>query len=280
MSDFDPFRISALVPDFEAVQAWFKVASNAARARLRSQLDIAYGPGERETLDLFFPAALEGPLPVHLFVHGGYWRANVKEDYAFVAETVTAAGAIAAIIEYSLMPGARMAQIVDQVRRAAAFVQQTAPTFGGDPGAMSASGHSAGAHLASYLAAKAPHEAAFPPVTVKSLLLVSGIYDLRQIATSFLQPEIGLTPDEVATWSPFEAQQAPGVAVTVAVGHDETEPFRIQAQDLAFAAERRGVAIERVTLSGHNHVTIVRDMGVPGTVMSDLIAQSIAQSRR
>ena len=279
MSQTDPFKIRDHVPDFDAVAAGHKVASNAARAKLRSQLDVAYGAGERETLDLFFPPALDGPLPVHIFVHGGYWRANIKEDFAFVAETVAASGAIAAIVEYGLMPGLRMPQIVDQVRRAAAFVHDQAHEFGGDPAAISASGHSAGAHLASYLAAKAPHEHDPHATPIRSLLLVSGIYDLRPIANSFLQPEIGLTPQEVADWSPFEAQQATETRITLAVGHDETEPFHIQAQDLVFAAQKRGATIERVTVPGLNHVTMARDLGVPGTATAELLAQCIAQSR-
>ena len=96
---------------------------------------------------------------------------------------------------------------------------------------------------------------------------------------SFLQPEIGLTPQEVADWSPFEAQQAPETRITLAVGHDETEPFHIQAQDLVFAAQKRGATIERVTVPGLNHVTMARDLGVPGTATAELLAQCIAQSR-
>jgi arylformamidase len=33
-----------------------------------------------------------------MFIHGGYWRAQSKDSYAFIADEVTAAGAIAAII--------------------------------------------------------------------------------------------------------------------------------------------------------------------------------------
>ena len=275
----DPFMIRALVADFDEQQAGYKAMSNAARAKFRSQLDIAYGEGERERLDLFFPPATEGPRPVHIFIHGGYWRANVKEDYAFIAETVVGAGAIAAIIEYALMPGTRMPAIVEQVRRAAEWVADNAAGFGGDPAAISASGQSAGGHLASYLAAQAPHERA-PPGLANALLLVSALYDLRPIADSFLQAEIGLTQEEIANWSPFEAQQDPGVPITIAVGHDETEPFHIQAQDFCFAAERRGARVTRVTIPELNHMNIVRDLGIPRTPMAKLLVETIARSRR
>jgi acetyl esterase/lipase len=42
---------------------------------------------------------------VHLFFHGGYWRAFDRSDYSFVARPITEAGAIAVIANYGLMPG-------------------------------------------------------------------------------------------------------------------------------------------------------------------------------
>ena len=275
----DLFRIRDFVPAFDAISADYAVASAETRERHRHMLDVAYGPGARQKLDLFFPVEASRPAPVHLFIHGGYWRANDRQNFHFVAESVVAAGAIAAIVEYPLMPGARMAQLVADVRQAAMWVGTNIAQHGGDPGRISASGHSAGAHLASYLAALAPHEHGFPATRIRALLLVSGIYDLRPITTSFLQAEIGLTAEEVGEWSPFEATQAPGTRITLAVGKAETEPFHLQAQDFAYAAERRGAEIERLTVPGHDHMTIVREMGVVGSRMGGLVAEAVERSR-
>ena len=132
--------------------------------RPRARLDVAYGDGPDDRLDLFFPdpAFLTRPAPVHLFIHGGYWRANSKDNFSFVADSIVGLGAIAAVIDYSLMPGARMATLVDQARRAANWLGRQAGEFGGDPHAISASGHSAGGHLVSYLVIRGPREAEFP----------------------------------------------------------------------------------------------------------------------
>jgi arylformamidase len=48
-----------------------------------------------------------------MFVHRGYWRAFSKEDFAFVADAMNACGAIAATIDYSLMPKVRMGRLVE-----------------------------------------------------------------------------------------------------------------------------------------------------------------------
>jgi arylformamidase len=280
MTDNDPFKIRALVPEFDAISADYAKASDRARAELRHRLDVPYGPAPRQRLDLFFPADTGGPAPVHLFVHGGYWRANDKENFVFPAKSIVAVGAIAAIVEYTLMPGARMAQLVDEVRAAARWVYEHAAEFGGDPGALSASGHSAGGHLAFYLAARGPHEPDFPSVPVRSLVLVSGLYNLRPISKSFLQPELHLTETEIAEWTPLTAVTRPGVVTVLAVGEKETEPFHRQASDLSAINRNRGRDMTVATAAGHDHMTIARDLGVPGSPMADLLVACIRRSRQ
>jgi arylformamidase len=280
VTDIDPFDIPSLVPDFEAVKDRNLAMAAETLARLPKQTDLRYGHQPRQRLDLFFPEKMDGPVPIHMFIHGGYWFLNDKEMFAFPAETITRAGAIAAIVEYTLIPNARMAQLVDEVRMAARWLIDHAGEFGGDPTAFSASGHSAGGHLASWLAARGPHEVTAPGIPVKSLLLVSGLYDLRPITESYLQPELNLTPEEVAHFSPLEAVQQPGPKVLVTVGQHETDPFHQQAQDLCYAAERHGQHYERLTLPGLDHMTIVRDLGLPETRMAELLRETIEASRR
>ncbi len=252
--------------------------SEAARGSIRNIADITYGEQERERLDLFFPKAMDGPVPVHIFIHGGYWRANCKEDYAFVAEAVVAAGAIAAIVEYALMPKLRMADLVKQVRHAADWIAANIADHGGDPAKISASGHSAGAHLASYLGAKGPYETKALKTPVRSLLLISGIYQLQPIAKSFLQPEIMLTQAEIERWSPLDATPEPNTALTLVVGADETEPFHRQAEDYATLHASRGTRTRRFVLPDLNHMDVVSELGNRQSSLAGLLAETIARS--
>ncbi len=276
----DPFKISALLPDFERYMDDYRLASDATRATLRWRRDVPYGAAPRCRMDIFFPPGEVSGAPIHMFIHGGYWRAQVKEDYAFVADGIVSEGAVAAIVEYTLMPGARMAQLVDETRGALAWLAAHAAELGGDAQRLSASGHSAGAHLCSYLASRSPHERELPPILPRSLLMLSGIYDLRPIPQSFLRDQVQLTDEEVAHWSPFEAVQSVGPRYEIVVGHDESEPFHSQAHDYAYAAEARGADVERVTLSGENHMGIVRQLGVIGSPMHALLADAIERSRQ
>lgn len=276
----DPFHISSYVPRFQQHMDDYEAASEATRRRLRSQRDVRYGEGPDEKLDLFFPAGADGaPRPIHMFVHGGYWRSQSKDRYAFVADEVTEAGAIAAIIDYSLMPKARLATLVGQARRAARWLGENAQAFGGDPDAISASGHSAGGHLGSYLLARGPREEDDAPL-VRSALLVSGLYDLAPLVESFLQPEVQFTREEVASWSPVMSRPSGDVAVTLIAGGAETAPFHEQMAAYANILRGAGARIATAAPAGEDHMTIVRALGRSETQSARLLRGVIETSRR
>lgn len=279
MTQQDPYMIRDLVPNAEAVSTQGVVASKAAQESHKSRLDVAYGESARETLDIFWPENPSANAPIHIFIHGGYWRAGSKSDCAFVANTVLAAGAIAVLIEYDLIPDQRMTTLVDQVRRAARWVRDHAEELGGDAGAITASGHSAGGHLASYLMAKGPHEDAFPDTGVARLLLLSGIYDLGPITGSFLQPEISLSAGEVANWSPVSATLPSDIQAVAVVGEKESFPFHDDAKSLAANISAAGFATLAISLVGEDHMTIVQAMGQTGTECAKLLHECIAMGQ-
>lgn len=273
----DLFEISEIVPDFDSYIEDYRASSNATRRTLRNQLYVAYGDAPAQRLDLFFPPGEAAGLPVHMFIHGGYWRAQVKEDYAFVADGIVASGAIAAVIEYTLIPHVRMGEQVRQVREAATWLAANAAMFGGDGTRLTASGHSAGGHLVTWLAARSRHEAGLPQTGVKAVMPVSGIFDLRPITTSYLQPELNLTPEDVAEWSPIEAEADRAVQFEIVVGHEETAPFHQQAQDYAHVLAGQQVPHERISAAGRNHMSVVRDLGRPGSQAWSLLDEMIGR---
>ncbi|TGV13096.1 alpha/beta hydrolase, partial [Mesorhizobium sp. M4B.F.Ca.ET.143.01.1.1] len=82
----DPFRIRDHVAEFDDIVAEIVRLSAEVRLRLPMVADIAYGPDATETVDLFFPQGKRDRLPVHMFIHGGYWRMFSKRDYSCVAD--------------------------------------------------------------------------------------------------------------------------------------------------------------------------------------------------
>ena len=134
----------AAVPDHPYWLEQFAARSESAVEALRPALDVRYGSGPKETLDLFLPATpARGTL---MFIHGGYWRALDKAEHAFVAPVFVAAGYAVAVINYDLCPQVTVATIVDQCRRAVVWLVHQGPERGA-PAPLVIAGHSAGGHL-------------------------------------------------------------------------------------------------------------------------------------
>jgi len=266
----DPFRIRDHVVEFDDIVAEIVRRSEDTRANVPMVADVAYGADATETIDLFFPEGKRDRLPVHMFIHGGYWRMFSKRDYSYVAETVTKAGAIAVIVDYALMPVVRMAAIVDQVRRARRWVLDHIANHGGDTGLLTVSGHSAGAHLATML-----FDDGNRPSGIKAALLLGGLYDLKPLQTSFLANEIAITDEEVRRYSPINRSFDPSVTLEISVGADETSPFHSQAALFADHLEKQGLAVSRTTLAAANHMSSVRDLGLAGTDAASQLARLV-----
>ncbi|MEO3999383.1 alpha/beta hydrolase [Mesorhizobium sp. CAU 1732] len=276
MTGEDLYRIRDFVPDFDAIAAEIAARSRVLSEHARMRTDIAYGTRPREVLDLVFPEKPAAGAPLHVFIHGGYWRSGDKADYRCVAAPVVAAGGVAAMVEYDLMPGQRLPMLIGQVRRAVLWLQNHATDFGADPERITVSGHSAGAHLSSFLAATGPDEevaAALPDI--KAMLLVSGIYDLSGIPDSFLRNEAQMTHAEATAWSPQTSTHHAGPRRILAYGADETMPFHQQARHLHDKLSAAGQSPDLLPVPHLNHMSVVLDLadvdGTLGKKLPDLI---------
>ena len=210
MAERDLYRNRDFIPDFDAIMAETEARSRAFAKTARIERSVRYGPTPRQSLDLVFPPDPAPGAPVHMFIHGGYWR-----------------GGSAALVSYDLMPDTRLAEIVAQVRNAAWHLIRMAPEFGADPARFTVSGHSAGAHLASLLAAEAPGDAGSVDLPeLRGLLMVSGIYDLSGIPGSFLKDEAKMNHEEARAWSPLLAEHRRGPMRIITRGEEETAPFQ------------------------------------------------------
>ncbi len=268
----DLYRNRDFIPDFDEIMAETAARSRALAAHAEMRANIAYGPRPRERMDLILPPNLKSGAPLHLFVHGGYWRAGCKEDHRLVAAPVLAAGGIAAIVGYDLMPATRLAVLVAQVRQAMRHLVAMAPGFGADPARVTVSGHSAGAHLASYLAAQGVGEPPPGLPTLRGMLLVSGIYDLSGIPGSFLKDEARMRPEEAAAWSPLDARHDPGPERVLTRGAAETAPFHDQAARMAALLPGSTLRCE----PGLNHLSVVLALADPGHALGRRLADMVS----
>jgi arylformamidase len=257
--------------------AWlarYASASACARRDLSCRIDVPYGGSPAETLDLFTPAA--GPAPVHVFVHGGYWRSLDKSDFSFVARAFQPAGALVAVINYALVPAVDMDELVRQCRASIAWLHRNAPAYGGDPDRIVVSGHSAGGHLAvTLMSTDWPSFAGLPADVIKAGCGISGLYDLEPIRLCFLNETLGMTAAQAARLSPVRTPPARSGPLLLAVGELEGAEYHRQTDDMASAWRGRGLPGEVMDMSGHDHFSIVAQLEEPETPLSRAIRRQM-----
>lgn len=271
----------ALVPEHAShFERWAR-DSDAARAAGGALLDLAYGHGSGETLDIF-PAARQpgtAPAPVLVFIHGGYWRSLDKADHSFLAPPFVKQGACVVVPNYALCPAVTIPEITLQMVKALAWVYRHIATHGGDPNRITVVGHSAGGHLAAMLLACqwTTYQADLPEALVKNALSISGLYDLEPLRhTPFLADSLRLTPEQVRMASPAYLPRVPqederGVLLSVA-GGDESSEFQRQNH---LIRETWGEALVPVceTLPGLNHFTVLDALIQPRHRLNKLALQ-------
>ncbi|WP_342246120.1 alpha/beta hydrolase [Pseudomonas sp. OTU5201] len=258
------YNARASVEDFDQYPRQYRALSDQAHASLPCFKDVAYGPGAGERLDIF-PAS-RPDAPVLLFIHGGYWRALSKADSAFMAPALTAAGACVVVLDYDLAPAVTLDHIVDQTRRALAWLHRHIGEFGGDPQRLYASGSSAGGHLTGMLLSGGWHASYGVPDTVlRGALPVSGLFDLRPLLDTHINGWMAM--DDAAAWRNSPAFHLPtrGAELVVSYGALETAEFARQSHEFLDAWTARGLSGRFVAAPGKNHFDVVLELGQPGT---------------
>ncbi len=255
------------VPDWQLYLDGWAADSAAARERLGGRFDIAYGPSPEELLDVIVPERPVHGAPVQILIHGGYWKALGKDDFSFLAAPLAAAGVISVVVNYALCPHVSMSELVEQCRRAVRWTRDTIAQFGGDPGRLHVTGHSAGGHLAAMMAAtpwERRHGGDAP--VIRSVTSLSGLYDLAPVRACFVQEDLRLTEQEVVDNSPMEMPLPPGTEMLLAVGADETEAFRWHTGAYAQRCATRGLPLVQMEVPGRHHYSVVNvlcDDGAP-----------------
>lgn len=244
------------VPQHAEIYAGWAPDCAAIVNDFETRLDVAYGDHPREKLDIFIPEG-DGPFPIRVFIHGGYWMSRDKEDSRFVARGLVEAGAIVVSVEYALIPDVDMAELVRQCRAATAWTCNNAADFKGDADRVYVSGHSAGGHVAAMLLATDWTEWGLPADAIKGAAALSGIYDLTPMRQCYIDDVLHLGEDDVRDFSPIHLTPPDGLNLILAVGMAETDEFIAQTQEFAEAWARPGKSVTLIDIPEANHFTIL-----------------------
>lgn len=249
--------------------AQYPVSSAVTRRRLTFET-AAYGPSADEVLDVF-PAGQTGAATL-VFIHGGGWQHYTKDDCSFVAEGFAGHGINTVIVNFAKIAAVRLPGMVEQVRRALAWVRSHAARFGGDPARLHLCGYSSGAQMAAS-ALLAPFGQA--PEPVKGLTLISGAYDLEPVLLSARSAYVKLSAEEAHALSPQRHVAKLTCPVFMAYGDNDTDEFQRHSREMAAAVEGVGQLAGLLRLADLNHFEIVEELGKPDSRLAQAIRATI-----
>lgn len=256
------YRARLTIPDADLFLERAAKRSARVREELACRLDVPYGHGAKQTLDVF-PAARPGA-PVFFYIHGGYWYQLDKHVYSEVAGPMVAAGAAVVLPNYDLCPDVTIPEIVDQVRHAVAWAREHAAEYNGDPDRIHVSGHSAGGHLTGMMMATDwSRRFGLPADLIKSAAPISGLFDIEPHRHTNLQPVIRLTRETAAANSPRHLPLHFGGPAICAVGGGETASFRRQSRDFAEKCRALGLACRYVEVGDDHHFAVTDRLADP-----------------
>lgn len=249
-------------PDFGEARARRDPVNEAALRDLTSSADVAFGDHELHRLDIY-PAA-EVDAPVHVFIHGGYWRAQDKRNFAFVAGALVPLGITTIIVNYELCPASTLDGVVASAISGFDWIVGNIASHGGDPAHITLSGHSAGAHLGAAIMA---HDWSSPDAMgLKGVVLTSGIYDPAPAIGTSVNRELNLT-DEIAGRHNVEIR-SPVLKPDVAIFAGAREPDQFVDQSFRYyhTLRRNGLEPSMHVLKGYNHFDILDEYLDPGSL--------------
>lgn len=245
------YNNAAAVADNAEWLAARDAAAAAFRAAHPGHLDLRFGEEEREAWDLF--PGRDPDAPCLVFIHGGYWQRNRREDFAHLAEGALAMGWSFACNGYTLAPAASLTRIAWQVQAALDWLSAHGAEHG-IAGPIIASGWSAGGHLTA-LALEHP--------AITAGLAISGIFELAPIRDTYLNEALKLTEQEIAELSPI---RRPVLHKPLAIAYGTAELPELVRQSRDFHAHRAAAHAPGplIPIPGADHFRVLEALRQPG----------------
>jgi arylformamidase len=228
---------------------------------------VAYGAGAMERVDIY--RAKRSNAPTMIYLHGGAWRGGRSAQGAYLAEPFVKAGAHFINVEFNNVRETKgdLMPMVDQCRRAVAWVYKNAASFGGDANALYLSGFSSGGHLGGCVVITEWEKFGMPRDVLKGAALGSGMYDLKPVRMSARSSYVKFTDEMEQALSAMRHLDKVHTPLVLTIGTLETPEFQRQSRDFAAALAKAGKPVRLIVAKGHNHFEMGESLSNPYGIM-------------
>ncbi|MES2711261.1 MAG: alpha/beta hydrolase [Pseudomonadota bacterium] len=244
-------------------------------------LDLAYRPGPRRGVDLYWPPSVTAGAPILVFFYGGTWRSGDRADYRFVGEAFAGRGYITAVPDYRVFPEGRFPSFAEDGAAVAASIRTLVAARGlPADGPLVLAGHSAGAHLALLLALDPRFLAAAgaPRCAVAAVLGLAGPYDFLPFDGEDVRAVFAAAADPRET-QPISFASADDPPAVLLAGTGDTVVRHGNSERLAQAMRAAGGRAVLRLYPGIGHSEIVAAFAAPLRGIAPVLADSDALLR-
>ena len=227
----------------------------------------AYGPQQRQALDVWVPTARRyrgQRLPVVVFFYGGGWNSGSRGDYGFAGAAYAGQGFVTVVPDYRLVPAVHFPAFVEDGALAVWWARENAARYGGDPERITLAGHSAGGYIAAMLALyrRWLTRAGVEPLTVKAAALLAAPLDFAPFTESRGRNAFGRWPDVAAT-QPMSFARADAPPMFLAHGTNDRVVYPRNSQRLAAQLQSLGAPATLRLYRQANHTDLVVSLARP-----------------
>lgn len=255
----DAYSNGAHIPGGEAYPAKWAALAEESRAGLsaaaRADLDIPYGPAERNRLDLFHPEGT--PRGLVVFVHGGFWKAFDKSSWSHLAAGPLAHGFSVAMPSYRLCPEIRISEIAEEI---GAAIGEAA---GRVDGSIRLAGHSAGGQLVTRMVCRNTPLNTDVVDRIDRTVSISGVHDLRPIIKTEMNDTLRIDRMEALKESPALLEPIGETRLVCWVGAGERAEFIRQNALLASIWKGLGAATASIEEPDRHHFNVIEGLAEP-----------------
>lgn len=225
---------------------------------------IAYGPEERQMLDIYHPVRPDLSKPVIVFFYGGSWKNGERGSYRFVGQSFAAEGFTVVIPDYRLYPEVRFPGFVQDGAAAVAWVSDNLDRPAGSNSGIVLIGHSAGAHIAALLALDEHYlrRAGASPDVLEGVVGLAGPYAFDPLRYRSTKP-IFESAEDPDTARPVTFVRAGPPPTLLLHGLEDRTVWPLHSEDLAARLAEAGNQVSYLPLEGAVHVEILLALAQP-----------------